>query len=72
MRMIYESVAEGLAGIIQDKDKEIIELIKENKRFREALEFYASDISWQVDETHHSDVDKYKGDIARKALEGKQ
>lgn len=44
-------------------------LQEQNKRYREALEFYASDETWKIDETNYSDADKYKGKVACEALE---
>ncbi|MEK3995494.1 hypothetical protein MKY29_12135 [Psychrobacillus sp. FSL K6-2365] len=42
---------------------------EENKKLREALDFYAAEISWRPDETNYSDIQKYRWEIARKALE---
>ena len=56
-----ESVAEDLAREIQDRNKRIVELEIQNKRYRKALEFYA--VSGQgIGEEKH-------GEVAREALE---
>lgn len=53
--------------------KEIEELREQNKRYREALEFYAEGkhVAYKLDETDDDLVADY-GETARKALEGEE
>ena len=57
---------------------EVYDLAKENKRYREALEFYADRENYEPEhydpDTHDyiSMIDRDKGTTARKALEGEE
>lgn len=55
-----------VAELLDETD--ILKIVDENKRLREALEFYADELNWQGAEPEASIYDK--GTRARKALAG--
>ena len=65
------SIADYDISWLIEQAKENQEMKEQNKRYCEALKFYASEITWQVDITGVSDADKFKGELAIKALEVK-
>ena len=72
-----ESVAENLAREIQDRNKRIVELEIQNKRYRKALEFYADKENYKktsdsFSDTGHSEsvVQQDEGKKARNLLRG--